>query len=94
MDSAVTFVGLEKNFQFKSVLNGGGEMGWIWLFCSFTAFCKIYLLLCSSHWLLKQMVKDISFIPNCAMLVERVNQEQNSHSIPLCFAHFMLMLSL
>lgn len=34
------------------------------------------------------------FIHGQAMHVERVNQEQSSLTIPLCFAHFTLMLSL
>lgn len=33
MDPAVNFVGLDKNFQLKSILYLGG------LFCEFTAFC-------------------------------------------------------
>lgn len=84
MDPAVNFVDLDKNLQFKSILYLGG------LFYEFAAFCRIYLLLYSSHWLLRQMIQHISFIPNQSMHVEGVNQGQNSHSIPLCFAHFML----
>lgn len=47
--------------------------GFVWvffilveLFCKFTAFCKIYPLLCSSHWLLMKMIQYISFISSWA----------------------------
>lgn len=64
------------------------------LLCKFTAFSRIYQLLCSSHWLLMKMIQYISFIPSWAVHIERVAWKQNSHRIPLCFAYFMLMLSL